>query len=243
MDERILVEAGLSPNEAKVYTALLKREDSTPRELMEKTGLHSANVYEALERLVQKGLCAFVSKNGKRTYVAQQPWRLQIGLSEKMERLQYFLHEAEKSREKMQLQDSARVLQGREGLVTMFKEILEERDEIVALNGKSYSREMYDATFEKLHRERIFKKIKRRTIFSEGQRGTWYPKKIAEGKTSRIRFLPELALAPVVVYVYGDKVSTIVPRKDSLVIFAIQNRENAESFKTYFEMLWKQAVE
>ena len=60
MDIQPLEELGLTTNEAKAYIQLLKTGPVTAGNLAKKTDIHRSRVYEALERMVNKGIIKLV---------------------------------------------------------------------------------------------------------------------------------------------------------------------------------------
>src|SRR3972149_7627374 len=70
-----LQELGLTKNEDTIYTKLLRLGPSTAGEITEGTGIHRRNVYDSLERLIQKGLVGFFSKKGRKYFQASDPRR------------------------------------------------------------------------------------------------------------------------------------------------------------------------
>ena len=65
MDKNIqnLVNLGLTEGEAKVYTALLGTGSSTVGPIVKASGVASSNIYDILERLIEKGLVSFIIKS------------------------------------------------------------------------------------------------------------------------------------------------------------------------------------
>ena len=65
MDAIDLEKLGLNKNEAKVYYALMQKNQATASELVKLLGMHRSMIYDNLERLVDKGLVSFVIKETK----------------------------------------------------------------------------------------------------------------------------------------------------------------------------------
>ncbi len=63
----------LSPNEIKVYEALLKIKRGTKTPIVKKSGILSSKVYEVLDRLIKKGLVASFVENKINNYVPVHP--------------------------------------------------------------------------------------------------------------------------------------------------------------------------
>jgi sugar-specific transcriptional regulator TrmB len=66
MDQKFLEEAGLTPIEVRIYLVLLEKGSIRAGEITRHTGIHRRNVYDAIERLVQKGLVSYIKTNNRR---------------------------------------------------------------------------------------------------------------------------------------------------------------------------------
>ena len=74
------------------------------------------------------------------------------------------------------------------------------------------------------------KKIRTRIIATD--------KKIANIPLADIKYLPEKYSNPVSVNVYDDKTAIILWATEPLAI-VIKNKEIANAYKTYFELMWR----
>jgi sugar-specific transcriptional regulator TrmB len=64
---------GLAENESKAYITLLRNNPATPYEIAHASGIPSSKVYEALNRLVEKGVVSAVDEGKKRRYIPIDP--------------------------------------------------------------------------------------------------------------------------------------------------------------------------
>ncbi|MCK5283905.1 MAG: hypothetical protein KAK00_10995, partial [Nanoarchaeota archaeon] len=87
MYEELLREIGLSPNESRVYEALLQIVESSVQAISLKSKVHRRNVYDSLSKLIEKGLVSEVFVKGEKNFKAINPTRLLELLKEKQERL------------------------------------------------------------------------------------------------------------------------------------------------------------
>ena len=62
MDTSTLREAGLTEGEIKVYLALLELGSSTTGPIVDKSGISRSIIYQILEKLMEKGLVSFITK-------------------------------------------------------------------------------------------------------------------------------------------------------------------------------------
>ena len=87
MDLKILEDAGLTNTEAKVYLMLVKAGSSLAGNISRETGIHRRSVYDAVERLIEKGLVSFITTNNRKYFQAEDPKRLMDMLKEKEDTL------------------------------------------------------------------------------------------------------------------------------------------------------------
>ena len=73
MKEDALTEVGFSKNEAKVYFALLRLGASTAGVVAAHANIHRTNVYDALERLIEKSVVTYIYKGNKKYFEAVNP--------------------------------------------------------------------------------------------------------------------------------------------------------------------------
>src|SRR3989344_1182878 len=80
MNKEALLGVGLTEKESEVYLALIELGSSSAGQIIQKTGLHRAVVYDLLERLIEKGLVGNVfkgrHKNCFRRYFKRKTWRM-----------------------------------------------------------------------------------------------------------------------------------------------------------------------
>jgi len=83
MYAEIFQELGLSPNEARIYEALLELGRSSVAEIAVKTNIHRRNVYDAVNRLVEKGIITTVIGDKDNRYIPVDPNKLLEVVEEK----------------------------------------------------------------------------------------------------------------------------------------------------------------
>src|SRR3989338_463264 len=75
--DEVLEQVGLSKNETKVYLALLEIGAATAGEIASQAKIHRTNVYDAMERLLEKGLVTFTTDDhDSRVFDATSPENL-----------------------------------------------------------------------------------------------------------------------------------------------------------------------
>jgi len=230
MDLAILEESGLTKNEALVYSALLEMGPSLAGLISRKTGLHRRTVYDTSERLIKKGLIGYILKNNRRLFEAASPKKFLEMLKEKEHLIEESLPGMLLSYNKTKEKQETNFYKGKEGLKTVFEDQLEQKGEILILGASESAFEILPFYFKWYDLERKKKNIKVRLIASE---------KLSKNiPLSEIRYIPKKYANPLAINIYQDKVVLILWNKKPLSI-VIKNREIADSYRSYFELMWK----
>ena len=79
----LLKSLGLTPNEAKIYESLIENGESTVSEIAIDAKIHRRNTYDAISRLIDKGLCFQVVASSGDRYNAVDPGKLKELVGEK----------------------------------------------------------------------------------------------------------------------------------------------------------------
>ncbi|MDP3027627.1 MAG: helix-turn-helix domain-containing protein [Nanoarchaeota archaeon] len=236
INPEILKELGLTDSESKVYLALLELGPSLAGTISRKTGIHRRNIYDITERLVKKGLIGYILKNNRRLFEAANPERLKDILDEKQKALEENLGDLKFLYQKTKEKQETNFYKGVEGLKTVFQDQLEingaEKKEILILGASQSAFEVLPFYFKWYDEDRVKKKIKVRIIATEKLN-----KKIP---LAEIRHLPQKYANPLAINIYGNKVAIILWKKSPIAI-VIKEKEVADSYRQYFELMWRMA--
>jgi len=235
MSTEELQEFGLSNTEAKVYLALLELGKSKAGEITKKSAVNRTNVYDALERLIEKGLVSYVSENNKKVFESVNPERLQEILKDKQEKLEKTIEELKTRYNKSQKQEDAFVFRGKKGIKSIFEDILNEKKELFCYGAESKFKDLFPFYQKHWNEERAKLKIDLKMIYSERVREI---KKKEHLKLLEMKFLPKTYDFPSTVMIYGDRVVTIVWLEEPFG-FVIKSEEAVKSNMNFFEILWK----
>ena len=232
--DRVLRDAGLGESEAKIYLALLKYGPSLAGSISRKTGIHRRNVYDVTERLIQKGFIGYIKKNNRRFFEAVNPEKFLDILKQKESELIDGLPMLKEIYEGVKEREETNFYKGVEGLRSVFEDQLDgnKEREVLILGASKSAFEILPFYFKWYDKGRIRKKIKARIISSEK-----FEKKIP---LSEIRILPAKYANPLAINIYKDKVAIILWKKNPISI-VIKEKEIANSYKKYFELMWTAA--
>lgn len=223
---------GLTEAESKIYLALLELGDSLAGELSKKTGIHRRNVYDITERLIQKGIIGYITKNNRRFYEASSPDRLKDIIEEKQKSINSILPQLNQLYNQAKEKQETNFYKGIEGLKNIFQDQLKSK-EILILGASDSAFEILPFYFKWYDKDRVKKRIKARIIANKE-----FHKHVP---LSEIRTFPEKYANPLAINIWNDKVAIILWKSPPLAI-VIKEKEIADSYTKYFELIWKECT-
>lgn len=235
MDKSILQEVGLSNTESKVYLALLSLGSALAGEITKKSEVNRTNVYDALERLIEKGLVTHIISSNRKVFEPVNPERLREILKEKEGKLDSIMKELVNSYESNKNEEEATIFKGKKGIISIFENVLKERKTVCVYGAERRFTTMFPAYQKIWHKERKKLGIKVSIIWNEKFR-----RKREDFPLLSRKYLPKQYDFPSTVLIYGDCVATIV-WGDWPIGFLIKSKEVAKSNQNFFNILWKVA--
>lgn len=237
MAESILIKAGLTENESKIYLLLLENE-SIACEIAKRTEISRPHVYDSINRLIEKGLVSYVIKNSKRYFKAANPKELvnyleeeKDKISNKQKEITEALPSLLKIHKEKKSKTSVEVYEGIEGLKTVLMDIVNFGHDFVAF-GATHKFEKVLPVFSKIFvKRRQQKNVRAKIVVVEGEQPI---------KTSlnEYRWIPKEYSLPSSTIIYGDKTATLLWSGEPLGII-IKSKEVADSYRSYFRLLWE----
>jgi len=129
MKEEVLRSLGLSDKEVKIYLANLQLGNSLVQEIANFAGLNRTSAYDLLKSLEQKGFVSYVIQSGKKYYQSAQPNKIVNLLKEKEDSLMKVIPDLNNIAESVGKRPKVEVYIGKNGLKTVFEDILNEAKE------------------------------------------------------------------------------------------------------------------
>lgn len=214
--EQVLVNLGLSQNEARVCLALNYLGMASAGQVAAKSGLHRANVYDAIERLVEKGLISYVVRDGTRYFGTAEPSALLAMLKEKETGLLRILPELELNRRLSESSTAIEVFEGKRALRDCAAMIEDEAElRVCGVNDIAA-------------RSRL---LPGKTPYQLVNPGT------SVTARSKARVLPQAYVSDVTT-IAGCNCALIILWQSKPLVLRIQNREFSSWLRIYFDMLW-----
>ena len=227
-----LLHVGLTATEAKLYLMLLDISKAQAGVLSRKTGIHRRSVYDALDRLIEKGLVAYMVENGLRYYMPEDPKRLQDLIDEKRDEIYSVLPQLHAKFSHDKGKQETLFFRGKQGIKTIFEDQIRTGKDVFILGASPVAREIIKYYLPHYTKKREAAKIKLHLLY--------YGKRVAEGKIplSKVRYLPQKYDSLVSTNIYGDKCAIIIWLPHDPVAILVKQPDVAKAFKGYFDMLW-----
>lgn len=236
LEDVLVEELGLSRNEAKVYTALLHLGSVPVGKIASESKIHRTNVYDTLDRLIEKGLVSYVQKDDVKHYQATEPDNLFSIIREKEARLQSLLPQLHFSQRAKK--STVHVYEGKTPIKNMLNRFLEQGKPIDVFGIPKEVPEILKHFLPGFHARRVKKEIPMRHIYNLDA-----IERINHLNTlpcTEARSLPKSYDSPVSTLIAGDLVVLTLFSQDLLVIL-IESASLARSYRNYFNLLWKLA--
>jgi len=231
-----LEKAGLSPNEAKCYLTLLKLGSASANEISRKSGIHRVSVYDALRGLHEKGLISQITKANKFLFEAGSPEKVQ----EMIEKKESQLEEAKKIIPSLMLdfrsaseKQEVHSFKGLPGIKNVLREMLKSKTEILDFGAEYKIKEFLPHDYIQWDKERVKNKIPMRIVASLKIKPTKIP-------LTKIKYVPSEFNSSVSTYIFDQKIALIMWVENPVAIL-IEHKAVYDSYKNYFEYLWKTA--
>ncbi len=228
--EELLQEIGLTKNEAKIYLKLLEKGNCSAGLIAKFTGIHRRSVYDSLDRLIKKGLIGYIKNNNKKSFEAVNPERLVNYVKEKENSILEVVPKLKELQNKVKEPQETTFFKGKYGLRTIFEDQLSSK-EVLILGASKVAVKLMPYYIHWYTKKRIEKKIKLKIITTKDQ-------DIKKVKLSEIRYLNEKYSNPSAINIFDDKVAIILWSEKNPIAILIKNKEIADSYRKYFEIMW-----
>ncbi|MFH1253429.1 MAG: helix-turn-helix domain-containing protein [Candidatus Uhrbacteria bacterium] len=245
MYSELLQELNLSPNEAKIYEGMLSTGETNASVIALRSNVPRRNVYDTLNRLIEKGLVYKIIGSGENLFQAVHPNKLLDLLQEKEKWLKNKLPELQDLYETEPPLKAAYIYSGVEGYKNYHNDLLRvsQKEEVYFLGAKAL---WNSPQINKSFRTNYLKEFEKRkvpyyTLFDPGVLRE-LPEVVQKAK-GEYKILPDQYATQGLVDIFGDYVVTFsgvhVGRfDDNLRIFIIIDKDLANTYRTWFKMIW-----
>jgi sugar-specific transcriptional regulator TrmB len=236
--EEALKELDMSDKEVQAYLSLLMIGKSTVNMIAKKSKLNRVTTYDILKALLERGFVSYVIISGVKHFEAVQPSKFLDTLREKQEKIQAVLPELESLKATLTKKPQIETYEEIDGLKSVFNDMLKENKESWFIGDPKMldALQFYFPHFIKQKRKQgIFSKV----ITTDCPAMRKY-KQEAPAKYIDMRFIKQKIDMTKVIY--DNKVAFLTFREKNSIGVLISNKDIAETEKTMFELLWKEAT-
>ncbi len=233
---------GLSKNEAELYEALLELGEASVSKLNQKTNINRRNIYDVLNRMIEKGLTIIVVRSGENRYRPVDPKKLKELVDEKSRQLENRLEELNKLYHSTPREDEVFVYRGAEGWKNYMRDMIRVGKPAYFIGAKGgWLDERVKHFFPEFISEANKKKLEFYHLF-DWKMQTECPDVFKYVKED-YRFLPKEYSTAAAIDVFGDHVNILSDMKaggfdENFSFTVIVNPITAEAFRTWFKYMW-----
>ncbi|MBU0467019.1 MAG: hypothetical protein KJ718_06540 [Nanoarchaeota archaeon] len=238
-----LTKLGLTEGEAKVYASLLELGQSTVGPLTKRSRVAYSNIYEVLQRLMEKGIATVIIKNNVKNFQAVSPSNLSKYLEKKQEELndqKEILKKALPQIEALEQtfpKQEAQLFIGPKGLRAAYKEFFkgEEKSDInywTYVHDKKHAKVSDD--FYLKNWEDIAKNIKTIGLANIEYRSSPFIKRFIKKKQIRFVDFPLFSHGET----FRDRF-LLISWEHPIIAVLVTAKHVSENFNRYFDSIWK----
>jgi sugar-specific transcriptional regulator TrmB len=245
MHEKLLIDAGLTQNEARVYLTLLELGKSQSGKIVQKAKVSGGKIYETLSKLIDKGLVEVIVENGVKQFFAADPQSILMYMEEKKKKiseqtksLAKIVPDLQKIREYEQPTENVYYIKGFKGIKPIVYKALENAKEVKIMGVRSSKSEKFNIFWKHWHNKRVSLKVKAKLLFTD--RNTQYWKFFKKLKYTTIRSTPSLSPSAIMII---DNNAFIFSYDKELTTIHIASAAIAGSFNSFFDDLWEMGKE
>ncbi len=239
MNTKVLKEIGLTETEIKIYLALLSFGATSAGRIVEETGIYRKNLYDALNKLIEKGLVTYVIENKMKIFQAKNPGNLEKYLDEKKAKIEEQKQEVQKTISELNslfgkapAEIESEIYRGTEGIKTILKECLNYKEVLfIGATGDVEKRLPYFWPQYNKKREKL-KCTWKLLLVHEAKN-----KPITKSQYYEYKILPKMLSGLNVIYIYGDYIANVI-WLEKPIAFVIKHKTLANNYRKYFYYLW-----
>lgn len=242
MYQEVLQNLGMSPNEAKIYEALVTFGGSGTSTIALRSKVHRRNAYDTLNRLVEKGLVYEVFSEGETVYEAVEPGKLVELLREKERILNLALPHLHSVYSDHRVTQRAYIYKGLEGMKNYLREALKVGEDMYSFAAKGG---WFDPRIEPFVTWFLTEAEKKNMQYSHmfDYEVEEHLKRVPQTVGRPYKFLPKEFSTTSTIDIFGDYVVTfsglnLAKLDDDLTIFVMVSPNLADGFRAWWKMVW-----
>lgn len=242
MYSEIFQQLGLAQNEAKIYETLLREGESAVGNISTKSKVHRRNVYDSLNRLIEKGLVFEILQKNENRYQAVDPRKLMEMIKEKENSLSKIMPNLEKLYKGSPHKEEVYIYRGAEGWKNYMSDMIRIGEDAYFIGAKgAWLDHRVRNFFPQFVKETKKKNMKFYHLFDHEVK-TQCPQ-ILPFVGNNYKFLPKGYSAPAAIDIFGDHVNILSGIQiggfvEEFSFTVIVNQQVADAFRIWFKFMW-----
>lgn len=236
---QVLESIGLNKNEIKIYLDLVKYTNSSALEISKRTKIHRSNTYDAIRKLIERGFISEIVEERKRLFKAMGPEKIRDYVKQQQQEIDLIIPYLKNVSCEQKNDDGVTIAKGVFAVREALKGLLDLNQPVYAFGASKWALNSLGVGFmQEFHAERVKKKISMKHIYSaDSVDRIMQLKKV---KLLDVKCFPNKYCSVVTTNVCGDTVLLLI-FSNPLTSITIKNKEMAESYREYFDVLWNKA--
>ena len=243
--ENVLQKLGMTNGEIKVFLALNKLGESTVGPIGNESKVSKSKIYDILDKLIEKGLVGYITKESIKYFTANDPHMILEYIKKKEKDLHKTKAEMEQILPQLMLKRStaknkpiAEIYSGWHGITAVRDELMTQykaNDTFLTMGCPKAANDRLEPYFLKFHERRLKNKIAMNIIYNADARE--YGKIRTKRRKTSVRYLPKQFPSPHWIDIFPEAVLFVMV-VTTPIAFVVRNKELANSFKSYFKIMW-----
>lgn len=237
--EEVLESVGLNKSEIKIYVDLVKNKTSSALDISKRTTIHRSNTYDILRNLIEKGFVKETIEDNRKLFIPMEPEKIKDYLKQKEKEVDQIIEQLNHYQEQNTPDETVSLTRGQFAAREVLNDLLKKNATINVYGASKEAVEAFGEGFlEDFHKRRAKKKILMRHIYNlDALKRIEFLNKI---ECTEARFLSKKYDTLVSTQICDDMVILII-FVNPVSIITIKNKEIADTYNKYFELLWSKA--
>jgi sugar-specific transcriptional regulator TrmB len=234
-DTSVLEEIGLTNIEIKVYLTLLEIGETKSGYIIKNSNVGNSGVYRALESLIKKGLVSYIIKNNVKYFHALDPDNLIKYIDNKKQKILELVPNL--SKKNLEFENNAKIYVGYKAILKSYDDCLNELNRgeeslFFSVGDEDLSDKQVLTFFKNASVRRNELGIKMRGIAQKSTKKLFekYPVKM------NMRYIDLKLPTGVAIYKYSIIMTSW---KENPISIVVTCKDIADSYRTFFEDVWK----
>ncbi|OHA47952.1 MAG: hypothetical protein A2806_02665 [Candidatus Terrybacteria bacterium RIFCSPHIGHO2_01_FULL_48_17] len=231
---------GFTNTEAKIWRAALELGEADVTALARHARIPRTSIYDALEKLIDRGLIDFYIKKRRRYYMPSRPERLLVELSTKTDDAQKLIPALRALSRKTQATPQITLHEGMEGIRTVLDHILETRRPFSAITSLEDFQAVAERPFAWFVERRIAQNLRVRLITIHSAAAERFAANDSK-ELRETRLLPPSFRFHTATHIFGHHIAIFSLRRQVPSAVLIHDIDIAATQQMQFEFLWEHA--